>query len=88
MRSPVMTYLTYLAVWAFFSKFAKEMKTSSLIGFLLLLVVWIWLAIQLLSTGGINLKNILILAMSGIICFVPLMRKLREKQNGNNSRPE
>lgn len=83
-----MTYLTYLAVWAFFPKFAKEMKTSSLIGFLLLLVVWIWLAIQLLSTGGINLKNILILAMSGIICFVPLMRKLREKQNGNNSRPE
>lgn len=62
------------------------MKNSALIGLLLLLVVWIWLAFQLLSAGGINLKNILILAMSGIICFVPLMRKLREKQNGDNSR--
>ncbi len=51
------------------------MKTSVIIGLSLLTVVWLWLAWLLLSSGGVNLKNLLLLAMSAIIIFVPLYRK-------------
>lgn len=51
------------------------MKTSVIIGLSVLLIVWMWLAWMLLSSGGLTLKNILVLAMSGIIIFVPLYKK-------------
>lgn len=51
------------------------MKTSALIGLTILLVVWIWLSWQILAVGGLNLKNLLMVAMSGIIIFVPLYKK-------------
>lgn len=59
------------------------MKTSALIGLSILLIVWMWLAWLLLSTGGVNLRNILILAMSGIIVFVPLWKRYFKKSDNN-----
>lgn len=53
----------------------SAMKTSAIIGLSVLLAVWLWLAYVLLSSGGVNLRNLLILAMSGIIVFVPLFKK-------------
>lgn len=58
------------------------MKTSVIIGLSVLLIVWIWLAWMLLSSGGLTLKNILVLGMSGIIIFVPLYKKyVSEEKN-------
>lgn len=58
------------------------MKTSAIIGLSILLVIWLYLAWLLLTAGGINLKNLIILAISGIIVFVPLYRKVAgDKQN-------
>lgn len=57
------------------------MKTSALIGLSLLLVIWMWLAWVLLTSGGVNLKNLLILAMSGIIIFVPLWKRYFRKSD-------
>lgn len=51
------------------------MKTSVIIGLSLLLTVWLWLAWLLLSTGGVNLKNLLLLGMTAVIIFVPLWKK-------------
>lgn len=51
------------------------MKPGILILVSILLLLWIWLAWMLLSTAGINLKNLIILAMSAIIVFVPLWKK-------------
>ena len=56
-----------------------QMKTSVIIGLSILLMLWLWFAWMLLSAGGINLKNILILVMSGIIVFVPLVKKYFRK---------
>ena len=56
-----------------------QMKTSVIIGLSILLLLWLWFAWMLLSAGGINLKNILILVMSGIIVFVPLVKKYFRK---------
>lgn len=43
-------------------------------------MVWLYLAWLLLSAGGVNLKNLLILAMTAIIIFVPLFKKYGKKQ--------
>lgn len=51
------------------------MKLRILILLSILLIIWLWLAWLLLSTGGFNLKNLIILAMSAIIVFVPLWKK-------------
>lgn len=51
------------------------MPRLSLIGFSMLLVLWVWLSYLLLAHGGVSLKNLLILAMSGIIVFVPLCKR-------------
>lgn len=51
------------------------MKVSVIIGLSLLLILWLWLAWLLLSAGGINLKNLIILAMSATIIFVPLLNR-------------
>ena len=57
------------------------MKTSVIIGLSLLFTLWLWLAFLLLSKGGVNLRNILLLAMSGVIVFVPLMKKYFRKKD-------
>lgn len=58
------------------------MKKSVIIGLSLLLMVWLWLAWLLLSQGGVNLKNLLILAMTAVIIFVPLWKKyFKDEQN-------
>ncbi len=51
------------------------MDTSKIIGFVVLFLVWIWLVWAMLSHGGINLKNLLIAAMTAIIIFLPLYKK-------------
>ncbi len=57
------------------------MKTSIIIGLSLLLMVWLWLAWLLLSTSGVNLKNMLLLAMTAIIIFVPLFKKYGKRSD-------
>lgn len=43
-----------------------------------LALIWVWLVIILLSRGGgFTLKNLFIVAASGIIIFVPLYKKYR-----------
>lgn len=65
------------------------MKKSVLIGLSLLFMVWLWLAWLLLRYGGVNLKNLLLLAMTAIIIFVPLFRKYGiGVKNNNNSGTE
>lgn len=59
----------------FFCNFAFKMKKSVIFGITVLAIVWIWLAWILLSQGGITLKNLMVLAITGIIIFVPLYRK-------------
>ncbi len=51
------------------------MKTTRIIGFAVLVVLWVWLAWGVLS-AGVTLYKLLIVAFSGIIIFVPLWRKL------------
>lgn len=56
------------------------MTKYAIIGIVLLGALWLWLAWLLLAAGGVNLKNILILAMSAVIVFVPLVRKFSDKK--------
>lgn len=51
------------------------MSISKIIGISVLAVLWLWLAWMLIAAGGFNLKNLLIVAMTGIIIFVPLYKK-------------
>lgn len=51
------------------------MKTSAVIGLTILALLWVWLAWILLANGGVNIKNLLWIVISGIIVFVPLWRK-------------
>lgn len=52
------------------------MKPAKIAGVALLALLWVWLCSGLLTApDGMNLKNILIAAMSGIIIFVPLYKK-------------
>lgn len=60
------------------------MKAPTLIGLSILMIIWLYLAWLLLSSGGVNLKNLLILAISGIIVFVPLCKKYFTGRNDNN----
>lgn len=57
-----------------------KMKTSAKIGFSILVILWIWLAWGVLSTG-ITLYNLLIVAFSGIIILVPMWRKWNKPDN-------
>ena len=50
-------------------------KTIRLFGLGILALVWLWLAWGFLSTKGITLLNLIILAMTGIIIFLPLYKK-------------
>ncbi len=51
------------------------MEVSKIIGTVVLAIIWIWLVWLLLTAGGLNLKNLLIAAMTGVIIFVPLYKK-------------
>lgn len=52
-----------------------DMKTSKIIGLIILAVIWIWLSFLMFTRGGgFNLKNIFIMIASGIIIFVPLLK--------------
>lgn len=57
------------------------MKTSALIGIVILTIAWLWLAWMLLTLGGINLKNIFILTMSAVIVYVPIVKKFSKREN-------
>ena len=57
------------------------MKPVAVIGLSILLIIWLWLAWVLLSVGGITLRNLIVLAMSAIIIFVPLMKKYYKGPN-------
>ncbi len=52
------------------------MNVVKIAGFLLLVLVWLWLCWSLLSLGGgVTLKNIFLIVASAIIIFVPLWKK-------------
>lgn len=57
----------------------QYMKTTAIIGLILLALIWLWLAWMLLTAGGVNLRNLMVLAMSAIIIFVPLYKKFIKK---------
>lgn len=56
------------------------MSKSKIIGIAILAIIWVWLVWILFMSGGFNLKNILIAAITGIIIFVPLYKKYFGKQ--------
>lgn len=52
------------------------MKTKIIIGLIILALVYLWLCWALIAgAGGFTMKNVLIMAMSGIVIFVPLYKK-------------
>ena len=52
------------------------MGIGKAIGFGLLALLWIWLCISLvMSGGGPTFKNLFLIVASGIIIFVPLWKK-------------
>lgn len=55
------------------------MNSFKIIGFCILAFVWLWLAWYMLKYSGITLYNLIIVAMTGIIVFVPLYRKYLKK---------
>lgn len=57
------------------------MKTTAVIGMTLLGLVWLWLAWGVLS-AGFTLYNLLMVAVSGVIIFVPLWRKYGKRKEG------
>lgn len=66
------------------------MKTSNIIRFTILGLLWLWLASTILIRGGVNLLNLFWIAASGILVFVPLWRKYvapqTEGTNGANGK--
>ena len=57
------------------------MKKSTLFGFIVLALVYIWLAWLILSKSSVTLYNILLIVMAGMIIFVPLYRKYMVKED-------
>lgn len=57
------------------------MKTTRVIGFFVLAIVWLWLVRLLVVGGGWTLKTIFLIIASGIIIFVPLWKKYGGSQN-------
>lgn len=55
------------------------MKKSAIFGITVLFIIWAALAYLLISTGGFNLKNLLLLVMTAIIIFVPMWKKYGHK---------
>ncbi len=61
------------------------MRATRISGFIFLGLLWIWLSQSLLRHGGFNLKNLLIVAMTGIIILVPLYKKYINPVNKDNN---
>ena len=58
------------------------MNFGKIAGFSILGLLWLWLAWAVLTAPqGFNLRNLLIVAASGIIIFVPLWKKYIRKDN-------
>ncbi|MBD5328600.1 MAG: hypothetical protein HDS03_01715 [Bacteroides sp.] len=53
----------------------KTSKSLRLAGIGILALLWLWLAWGFLSAKGVTLLNLIILAMTGIIIFLPLYKK-------------
>lgn len=62
------------------------MKKSTLFGFIVLALVYIWLAWLMLSKSSVTLYNILLIVMAGMIIFVPLYRKYMVKEDKNRKK--
>lgn len=62
------------------------MKKSNLFGFIVLALVYIWLAWLILSKSSVTLYNILLIVMAGMIIFVPLYRKYMVKEDKNRKK--
>lgn len=62
------------------------MKKSTLFGFIVLALVYIWLAWLILSKSSVTLYNILLIVMAGMIIFVPLYRKYIVKEDKNRKK--
>lgn len=61
------------------------MNLTKIAGIAILALVWVWLCLALIfSGGGITLKNILLIGASGIIIFVPLWKKYFRQENNQN----
>lgn len=60
------------------------MSFGKIAGFTLLALLWVWLSWGLLTTEkGFNLKNLIIVAASGIIIFVPLWKRYSRKNDNS-----
>lgn len=59
--------------WGIFANFAL-MKTSKIIGFIILGLLWVWLAFAVLK-NNFTLMSLLTVLMSGAIIFIPLWKK-------------
>ena len=53
----------------------KSGDSTKIIGVIFLALLWIVLVWQLFVRGGINLKNLLVAAFSGIIIIYPLWKR-------------
>ncbi len=62
------------------------MKKSTLFGFIVLALVYIWMAWLILSKSSVTLYNILLIVMAGVIIFVPLYRKYIMKEDKNRKK--
>lgn len=51
------------------------------VGIGVLALVWIWLAAYVFLRGGVTLLNILWVAISGVIVFLPLYKKYIKKSD-------
>lgn len=50
-------------------------ESGKIFGLIFLAIIWIWLAYYTFAYGGVTLKNILVIVISGIIIFVPLWKR-------------
>lgn len=68
----------------------KTSKSKRLAGIGILALLWLWLAWGFLSAKGVTLFNLIILAMTGIIIFLPLYKKyvlgISKDSNNENRR--
>lgn len=62
------------------------MKTSNIIRFSILGLLWLWLASTIIIRGGFNLINLFWIVASGILVFVPLWRKYVAPQTEGSNR--
>lgn len=57
------------------------MKPTVIVGMIILVMLWLWLCMAVIRADGFNLKNLFVIAASGIIIFVPLWKKYIRREN-------